>query len=120
MVSEQGTDVGALGVAGVLDAVETWHAERTECDTRIFVAAAHFADLHNPDAKPDRGGPILPGMERPVRLGGAGTPQVWEFAVAEFGARLGRSPRSGRALIADALDCRHRLPKLWARVRAGQ
>jgi hypothetical protein len=121
MVSEQVTgEVGELGVEGVLDAVESWHAERSECDTRIFVAAAHFADLHCPDSRPHRGGRILPGMERPVRLGGVGTPRVWEFAVAEFGARLGRSPRAGRALIADALDTRHRLPRLWARVCAGE
>src|SRR3990170_3240526 len=117
MVSEQ---VTGLGVEGVLDAVQTWHAERTEREVRIFVAAAHFADLHAPESRPDRGGRILPGMEKPVRLGGAGTPRVWEFAPAEFAGRIGKSPYAGRCLIADALDCRHRLPRLWARVCAGE
>lgn len=32
---------------------------------------------------------------------------------------IGRSPHSTRAMMADALDCRHRLPKLWARLCAG-
>ncbi|HEX2177725.1 MAG TPA: DUF222 domain-containing protein [Nocardioidaceae bacterium] len=117
MVSEEIHD---LGVEDVLDAVEIWHAERTDRDMRIFVAAAHFADLHHPDSRPDRCGRALPGMERPKRLGGVGTPKVLEFAAAEFAARLGRSPYGGWALIADALDVRHRLPRLWARVCAGE
>ena len=117
-----GEDVRDLGVEGVLDAVEAWHATRVEADTQIFVAAAHFADLHHPDSHPDRAeaGRVLPGSERGIRLGGAGTPKVWEFAPAEFGARIGKSPYAGRALIADALDTRHRLPRLWARVGAGE
>ncbi len=49
-------------------------------------------------------------------LGGQGTPMVAEFAPAIFAARLGRSPYAGTRLIADALDLRYRLPRLWARV----
>jgi hypothetical protein len=113
-------DVRDLGVEGVLDAVETWHATQVEAEVRIFTAAAHFADLHHPDSRPDRAGRVLPGGERGIRLGGAGTPTVWEFAPAEFAARIGKSPYAGRALIADALDTRHRLPRLWARVGAGE
>ncbi len=115
-----GEVVTGLGVEDLLDTVETWHAEQTEREIGIFVAAARFADLHGPESRPDRGGPVLSGMEKAKPLGGAGTPKVWEFASAEFAARIGRSPHGGRALIADALDCRHRLPKLWARVCAGQ
>ncbi|HEX2175934.1 MAG TPA: hypothetical protein VHG70_08475 [Nocardioidaceae bacterium] len=114
-----GEAVKDLDVEQTLDAVELWHAERTDRDIRIFVAAAHFADLHHPDSRPDHG-KALPGMEKPVRLGGAGTPRVFEFAAAEFGPRIGRSPYAGQALMADALDCRHRLPALWARVCAGE
>src|SRR5262245_20280710 len=116
MVSEQVTE---LGVEGVLDAVEGWHATRIEADAAIFVAAAHFADLQHPDSRPESGR-VLPGSERGIRLGGAGTPKVLEFAPAEFGARIGKSPHAGRALVADALDTRHRLPRLWERVRAGE
>ncbi len=63
---------------------------------------------------------MLPGLERAVRVGGVGTPPVAEFAWAELGARLQISPWSARQLVADALDVRHRLPLIWARVLAGQ
>lgn len=53
--------------------------------------AAHWADLHHPDS-------VLtldnrpPGGERAVPLGGIGTPEVLEFAAAEFGR--GERPRA--------------------------
>ena len=62
----------------------------------------------------------MPGMEQLVQLGGDGTPEVAEFAPAELGAELAMSPFAARQLIADALDLRHRLPALWARVQAGE
>ena len=92
MVSERVTD---LGVEDVLDAMETWHAERTERDVAIFVAAAHLADLHHPDSRRAGSGRVLPGSERGVRLGGPGTPLVLEFAPAELAARTGKSPAPG-------------------------
>jgi hypothetical protein len=52
--------------------------------------------------------------------GGQGTPKVASTAGAELGARLQRSTAAGDALIADALDLRHRLPEHWSRVRAGE
>jgi hypothetical protein len=116
-VTEQVSDeVRDLGVEGVLDAVESWQAVKTNADIRIFVISAHFADLHCPESRPDRGR-ALPGTERAVRLGGGGTPKVLEFAPADLGLRMGKSPHAARALMADALDVRHRLPRLlWARV----
>jgi len=43
-----------------------------------------------------------------------------EFAAAEFGAQLETSYGSARALMADALDLRHRLPELWQLICAGE
>jgi hypothetical protein len=51
-------------------------------------------------------------MERLVLLGGEGTPEVAEFAAAELGAELQMSPWAAAQLIGDALDLRHRLPRL--------
>ena len=53
-------------------------------------------------------------------MGGDGTPEVAEFAPAELGAELQMSPHAAGRLIGDALDLRHRLPKLWGRILAGE
>jgi Domain of unknown function (DUF222) len=78
--------------------------------------ASHWADLHG---ELDRASsPALPGAEQMIRFGGDGTPEVAEFAPCELGAVLEVSTDSATALIADALDLRHRLPTLWQRVCA--
>ncbi len=112
--------VAGLGVEECLDAVGVWHAQQVEAETRVFVAAAHFADLHHPSTRAGREGRELPGTEQAVRLGGVGTPQVLEFAAAVFGPRIGASAYAAARLLADALDTRHRLPRIWARVCAGE
>ncbi len=43
-----------------------------------------------------------------------------EFAPAELGVVLATSTHAAERLVADALDLRHRLPQLWARVCAGE
>ena len=84
-------------------------------------AAAHWADLHAVvGSLSEPGSRALPGCERLIRLGGAGTPEVAEFATAELGAVLGISTHAADALVAAALDLRHRLPGLWTRVQAGE
>lgn len=52
-------------------------------------------------------------------ISGPGCPQVTEYAVAEFGAVLGESTTAAKRLIGQALELRHRLPRLWALVQAG-
>ena len=37
----------------------------------------------------------------------------------ELGAAMGVSTQAAMSLMADALDLRHRLPRLWAQVEAG-
>jgi hypothetical protein len=47
-------------------------------------------------------------------------PAVAWHAAAPLAAAVGRSTRSGKLLMRDSLLVRHRLPRLWARVLAGQ
>jgi hypothetical protein len=61
-----------------------------------------------------------PLVERACMFGGPGTPMVSEFCVTELGALQGTGPMAARALVADALDLRYRLPMLWKQVQAGQ
>ena len=109
-------EVGELSAAGAAAAVSAAHRCLVEQECLLLQLAAHWADLHHPDSVPGDAGP---GGERARRLGGEGTPEVLEFAAAELGARQGTTTGAGRALMADALDVRHRLPQIWTRVLAG-
>jgi hypothetical protein len=105
-------------VGDTLDAVEGLWLESLENNCEIFLWAAHYADQCNGDGlAPAGSGRVLAGTERSVRLGGVGTPRVGEFAASAFGARLRMGTLGGKAMIADALDARHRLPRCWARVQ---
>ncbi len=59
------------------------------------------------------------GAERAIRLGGAGTPEVPEFAVVEVATTLGLTQPAATVLCADVLDLAYRLPRLASAVRAG-
>jgi hypothetical protein len=109
----------AFDVVETLDAVDRLYEVRLDAEATTFELAAHFADLRSGDALP-RSRQVLPGMERSVRIGGAGTPAVAEFAVAEFGARVRLGTWAARHYVADALDVRHRLPLVWDRIRSRQ
>jgi hypothetical protein len=53
-------------------------------------------------------------------LGGAGCPEVAEFAVAELAAALGVGPEAGRKYLGEVLEVRYRLPKLWCHLEEGK
>lgn len=111
-------DIEELGVAAALAAAMERRRVADGAEAELLGLAAHWADLHA--VLPGEGARIaVPGMERLVRLAGEGTPEVAEFAPAELGAALGMSTFAASCLVGDALELRHRLPRLWARVRAG-
>jgi len=58
-------------------------------------------------------------IQRACAWGGEGTPEVSEYCAAELGALQGTGIMAARSLIADALDLRYRLPRLWGRVLTG-
>jgi hypothetical protein len=103
----------------ILDAVESTYRRTVEDTAALFRHAFDFATIHNGEALfAERR--VLPGMERAVQLGGAGTPKVMEFAAAEFGARMQLGTVAAGNYMADALDVWHRLPRIAARVEAGE
>jgi hypothetical protein len=103
----------------LLDHVGDLAATQHRCEVEILRAAVQHAYLHNPDTlDPAESG--KPGREKARVCGGEGTPAVSDFAAAELGARLGISTISAWMLMSDGLDLRHRLPRLWARVEAGE
>ncbi len=110
-------DVDTLDADQTLTRAEEARRRSEAADVEMLQIAAHWADVHG---TLQGTGFALPGAERLIQVGGEGTPQVAEFAAAELGAVLGVSTWAGHLLISDALDLRHRLPHLWARICAGE
>ena len=74
-----------------------------------------WADLHPAESIGD----AVRFGDTPVPVAGPGAPLVAEFCVAEFAAAVGLPTETGKAYLGEALELRHRLPRTWARVRAG-
>ena len=110
-------DLAELDAAATLAAAEHNEHALITAETRRLHIAAHWADLHPGDATPQS---RIPGTQHPIRLGGDGTPTIADFAAAELGCALRISDGAAAKLIGDALDLRHRLPKIWAAAVAGQ
>ena len=110
--------------AAVLAFVQEQRAAAQQAEVLVLEGALAWADLH-PDetvTTPTGGGDAGPALfaEVAVPLAGEGTPLVAEFAPMELGAALGMSTDSARALVGDALELAHRLPRTWKLVRAGE
>ena len=107
-----------LDAAGTLAAAEAAVRDRRAVEVRELELALHWADLHADDPRND-GHREIPGGPRLVQLGGAGTPKVVDLAMCELAVARGQHTLTVRALVADGLDLRHRLPELYAAVREG-
>ncbi|MDF9717600.1 hypothetical protein INN71_16675 [Nocardioides sp. ChNu-153] len=122
----------AIDTTALLARARQSAAAQMAAEVATFVAVADWADAHT-DGKAgavvsDPIGPLglwtddpssAPGGDRFLELGGPGAPLVSEFCLYEISAALGRSVTSGRPLVGDAIELRHRLPRLWVRVLAG-
>src|SRR4029453_16344945 len=104
---------GATRLAGL---IEQNHAELKAAECKMLQLACAWADAHYLDSNNAEYQPL---MERACAWAGEGTPEVSEYCAAELGALQGTGIVAARALIADALDLRHRLPRLWGRVLTG-
>ncbi len=112
-------DLSAQGEDRILTIAEGCAEALRVADAALLEVAYAWAVVNDPD-RLDPAAARLPGREKARLYGGAGTPQVCEFAAAELGGRIGRTTHAAAQLMADALDLHHRLPQLWARVRSGE
>ena len=106
------------GAQGCLVAVMAAEAEQ-------LALVAHWADLHDPAGLPAPTTGLEARRRRwdgdyGVQPGGEGSPEVLARCFAEVGVVLQTSAGGAKHLVADALDLRHRLPRLWAEVRSGR
>ncbi|MEL4357845.1 MULTISPECIES: DUF222 domain-containing protein [unclassified Luteococcus] len=101
-----------------LEAIQEQRRVRALTEAKELGLVAHFADLHSTvDEQP---GKVLPGVEKLVQVGSEGTPEVAGFCALELAAALGLGVPDATVLLANALDLRHRLPRLWQRVMAAE
>lgn len=112
--------VDHLNPTGTLALVEEVLLARRAAEVDDLRLALHWADLHasDPLLGPEGRRPFRPGGNRLVRVGGEGTPLVQDLCLAELGVARRVHPLTARALVADGLDLRHRLPATWAQVEA--
>jgi hypothetical protein len=108
-------DLDELTTTDLLAVAAEYAQDQERAAVGILRAALAFADRN----AVVEGYEPLPGYERFVVYGGDGCPGVAEFAPVEFGAVLGMSSGAAAALIGEALALRHRLPRVWAAVLAG-
>jgi hypothetical protein len=113
---DSGVELPALGAARLAGLIEQNHAELMTHECRTLQLACAWADAHYLDSSSQDYQPLI---QRACAWGGEGTPEVSEYCAAELGALQGTGIVAARGLIADALDLRYRLPRLWDRVLTG-
>src|SRR5215217_8576742 len=113
---DSGVELPAVPTARLAELIEQNHAELMARECRTLQLACAWADAHYLDSGSDEYQPLI---QRACAWGGEGTPEVSEYCAAELGALQGTGMAAARALIADALDLRYRLPRLWGRVLTG-
>jgi hypothetical protein len=109
-----------LSPADVLSAIRDRRAVENQAAADQLTLAARWADLHPPESIHSAATFTVPGCEHEEPIAGDGAPLVAEFCVAELGTTLGITSTAAKKLIGHALELRHRLPRLWAQVHAGQ
>src|SRR3954469_24337827 len=110
-----------LDAAAVLASARRARAQANAAETQVLVDAVEWARLHEV-ADLDDAATLWAGrgVDTGIPIAGEGAPLIGEFAVAEFATALGMTADSGRNLLGQAIELAHRLPRTWARVRAGQ
>ena len=101
-----------LSAREVLLRVEANRAERMRAEADQLQLAVHWCGMHG-GVELDEHRRSRAHGEQLVAIGGDGTPEVEEFAAAEFGAMCHLHPMAARNLMCDGLNLRHRLPKTW-------
>ena len=96
--------------AAVLGFARDRQVEADRAQANVLSAAVTWAEQHPPESIDEAATWVSGGGDTGLPLAGPGAPLVAEFCIAEFAAALGRSTDSGRALVADAVELKYRLP----------
>src|SRR5438128_1413814 len=113
-------EVDDLNATATLAAAEGVLRARRLAEVEDLLLICHWADLRASDPRRSpEGGRAWCGEDRLVEVGGDGTPPVQELCLPELAVARRTHTLSTRAAMADALDLRHRLPRTWSIVSAG-
>ncbi len=104
--------------ADVLGFARDRRAAANAAEADVLLAAVTWAEQHPPESIHTASTWVAGGGDTGLPLAGPGAPLVAEFCLAEFAAALGVSTDAGRALVAEAVELKHRLPRLWGRVQS--
>ncbi|MCL8024062.1 HNH endonuclease signature motif containing protein [Nocardioides bruguierae] len=118
---------GTHPTASLLTRVRDARRARHVADVEVAQATVAWVEAHPEQAVmglADAGAyawetPAFLHGDRPLDLGGPGSPLVTEAAVVEWAAALGMSTDAGRSFIGDVVELRHRLPRSWAALTRG-
>src|SRR3990170_5474979 len=105
--------------AAVLGFARSCQVDADRAQANLLAAAVTWAEQRPPESVDLAATWVCGGGDTGLPLAGPGAPLVAEFCVAEFAAALGRSTDSGRVLIAESLELKYRLVRLWDRVQTG-
>src|SRR3954453_22736042 len=111
-------DTAADTAAGVLAFARDRRAAADAAEADLLGAACAWAYLHPAEWVQDAALLRRRG-DQPLAVAVSGAPLVAEFCVAEFAASVGLPTETGKAYLGEAVELRHRLPRIWARVGAG-
>ena len=104
--------------SSVLASAREQRAIADQAEANLLEAAVQWAAMHSTDSI-DEAEMLVGYGDQGMPLAGAGAPLVAEFAVTEFAAAIGLSTDAGKSYVGDALELRHRLPRVWRRVVRG-
>src|SRR4051812_13837895 len=106
--------------AGVLAAARERRRTADRAEAELLGLAVDWAVIHPAESIHQPATHVLAGFgQTDLALAGPGAPTVAEYAVPELAAALGHSSEAGKRYLGEALELRYRLPRLWARVQAG-
>ncbi len=111
--------IDELDATAVLAAADGSVRRRRAAELEDLHLVARWADLHADDPRRGPGGQrAWCGPNRLVEVGGDGTPLVQDLCLPELAVARRTHTLSTRAVMADVLDLRHRLPLTWAVVES--
>ncbi|GAB2880327.1 HNH endonuclease [Nocardioides pacificus] len=105
--------------AAVLEAARITRVGADAAEARQLRLAVDWAAMHSVDSLTDAAITHDGYGDRGLPIAGEGAPLVAEFAITEFALAVGMSTDAGNRYVGQAVELRYRLPKVWARVCAG-